>query len=416
MAGEDPQMTFNGAARNGPRPSLPVERAFIRRLLRFFGSPAIAVRLWDGVTIMGDGKPPLATIVVHDPRVLRQMLLHQDVGIGDQYAAGAVDVEGDFAALLSEVFTATARGAHRRGWIGLLTRLLKRRPRRNTLAGSKQNIHHHYDIGNDFYKLWLDREMQYTCAYYPAPGLSLEEAQRAKMDHVCRKLQLQEGDTVVEAGCGWGGLALHMAGHYGARVRAYNISYQQVKYATARARDEGLSDRLEYVEDDYRNVSGEFDVFVSVGMLEHVGVAQYPDLGNVIARSLRRGGRGLIHTIGRNRPQLMNSWIEKRIFPGAYPPTLGEMMPIFEKHNLSILDVENMRLHYARTLEDWRDNYEQSMDKVCEMFDRDFARVWHLYLCGSIAAFRVGSLQLFQVVFAHGDDNELPWNREHLYR
>jgi cyclopropane-fatty-acyl-phospholipid synthase len=211
------------------------------------------------------------------------------------------------------------------------------------LAGSRDNIHKHYDLGNDFYSLWLGETMAYTCAYYPTAETTLDQAQVAKMDHVCRKLLLGANDTVVEAGCGWGSLALHMAGRYGAKVRAFNISKEQIAYARGRARELGLESRVDFVEDDYRNIKGTYDAFVSVGMLEHVGRENYPELGRVISRCLSNEGRGLIHSIGRNRPEPLHPWIERRIFPGAYPPSLGEMMQIFEPTNLSVLDVENLR-------------------------------------------------------------------------
>jgi cyclopropane-fatty-acyl-phospholipid synthase len=240
------------------------------------------------------------------------------------------------------------------------------RPRLNTLSGSKKNIHDHYDIGNEFYRLWLDDRMQYTCAYFPTPSATLEEAQTAKMDHVCRKLMLKPGETVVEAGCGWGTLALHMAKHYGVKVRSYNISHQQVISARKRAKAEGLDNVVEYIEDDYRNMTGP-DVFVSIGMLEHVGAQYYRELGKVIDRSLKEEGRGLIHSIGRNKAEPINPWIEQRIFPGSYPPTLREMMEIFEPSGFSILDVENLRLHYAKTLEHWMDRFEQAKDRIGTM-------------------------------------------------
>jgi cyclopropane-fatty-acyl-phospholipid synthase len=206
-----------------------------------------------------------------------------------------------------------------------------------------------------------------------------------------------------------------MARHYGVTVRAYNISRQQVAYAREKARAEGLADRVEYVLDDYRNIRGEFDAFVSVGMLEHVGPADYPVLGKVIDNCLKPGGHGLIHSIGRNRPRHMNAWIERRIFPGAYPPSLGEMMGIFETSGLSVLDVENLRLHYAMTLGEWLQRFEQNAKRVEEMMDERFVRAWRLYLSGSKAAFTSGQLQLFQVVFARESDNNIPWSRTHQY-
>ena len=289
------------------------------------------------------------------------------------------------------------------------------RPRSNSLNGSKDNIHDHYDIGNDFYRLWLDKKMQYTCAYFGEPTATLEEAQIAKMDHVCKKLMLKPGETVVEAGCGWGTLALHMARHYDVKVKAYNISHQQVISAREQAKAEGLAGRVEFIEDDYRNLSGRFDVFVSIGMLEHVGTRYYRELGKIIGRSLKENGRGLIHSIGRNRAEPINPWIERHIFPGAYMPTLREMMEIFEPSGFSILDVENLRLHYAKTLQHWLARFEQAKDRIGTMYDQKFIRSWRLYLAGSIASFTAGDLQLFQVVFAHPNKNDLPWTRASLY-
>lgn len=390
------------------------ERWVLGRVHAAAGHPPVGVELWDG-SVVGRPVDDAPVIEVRDRRALWQFLRRPQLHFGDLYSSGRIEVRGDLTRLI-ELTTGETKGVpwHERSLPLWLHRKVARRAA-NTLAGSQRNIHHHYDLSNDFYRLWLDERMQYTCAYFPDPSMSLEAAQLAKLDHVCRKLQLKPGDTVFEAGCGWGGLALHMAKHWGADVTAYNISREQVRYANERAREEGLADRLRYVEDDYRNMSGRCDVFVSVGMLEHVGVDNYRALGGVIDRTLRPGGRGLVHSIGRNRSRMMNPWIDRRIFPGAHPPSLREMMNIFEPWNLSVLDVENLRLHYAKTLEHWLERFESRRDTVREMFDERFVRAWRLYLAGSIAAFRTGSLQLFQVVFRHGDDNALPWSREHVY-
>ncbi|MGM0413515.1 MAG: class I SAM-dependent methyltransferase [Pseudomonadota bacterium] len=393
-------------------PAKGADRALAERILAGMGNPPLAVILWDGSRVGPSGT--VADVAIADRRALWAIALNADLYFGDLYAEGRVRIDGDLQTFLETGY---------RGMDGQPTplplRLLHRwqnRPRRNSLSGSRENIHHHYDLGNDFYRLWLDQEaMQYTCAYYPSESASLEEAQVAKLHHVCRKLRLKPGDTVVEAGCGWGGLARFMAKHYGVKVRAFNISREQLRFAREEAERQGLSDRVEYVEDDYRNIEGTYDVFVSVGMLEHVGTQQYPELGGVIDRVLAPHGRGLIHTIGRNRPQLMNPWIEKRIFPGAYPPTLREMAAIFEPYAFSIQDVENIRLHYARTLQHWLERFEANVDTVRTMFDEHFVRTWRLYLAGSIASFTTGELQLFQTVFTRPDYNELPWSRAYLY-
>jgi cyclopropane-fatty-acyl-phospholipid synthase len=285
----------------------------------------------------------------------------------------------------------------------------------NTLRGSARNIHHHYDLKVDFYKLWLDSKLVYTCAYFPEPDATLEQAQIAKMDHVCRKIRLQPGERVVEAGCGWGALALHMAGRYGAKVTAFNISREQIMVARDRAKREGLEKLVEFVQDDYRNVTGQYDAFVSVGMLEHIGRHNYAALGRVIQRTIGDEGRAILHFIGRNRPHAFSPWIRKRIFPGAYAPSLAQSLGVLEPWKFSVLDVENLRMHYARTLEFWLDRFENAWDSVVEMFGTEFARAWRLYLAGSIAAFRVGNLQLFQIVFAGAKCRQIPWTRAHLY-
>jgi cyclopropane-fatty-acyl-phospholipid synthase len=256
----------------------------------------------------------------------------------------------------------------------------------------------------------------YTCAYFAEPSFSLEQAQIAKMHHVCRKLQLRPGMQVIEAGCGWGSLALHMAQHYGARVRAFNISREQIEHARRQAGELGVGDQVEFIEDDWRNITGKCDAFVSVGMLEHVGRENYRLLGDVIQGCLSAKGFGLVHSIGQNDSRPLNPWIEQRIFPGAYPPTLGEMMEIFVPHRFSILDVENLRQHYAETLRHWLTRFESHAGQIEQTFDERFLRAWRFYLTGSMAAFAVGSLQLFQVLFTRRSNNNLPRSRQFIYQ
>jgi cyclopropane-fatty-acyl-phospholipid synthase len=207
-----------------------------------------------------------------------------------------------------------------------------------------------------------------------------------------------------------------MARHCGVRVKAFNLSHEQIIFARQRARQEGLSQQVEFIEDDYRNISGRCDAFVSIGMLEHVGLSQYAELGRVIHRSIGSSGRGLLHFIGRNYPAPLSAWIRKRIFPGAYPPTLREAMEILEPWDFSVCDVENLRLHYAKTLEHWLARFERSSQQLTEMFDERFVRTWRIYLAGSLVAFRVGTMQLFQVTFAGSQCQRIPWTRAYLYQ
>jgi cyclopropane-fatty-acyl-phospholipid synthase len=401
------------SAREPPRVSL--EARLLRRLIVGLGEPPIEFMLdWTGERVAPKGVAPLGSVRIADRQTLLGLLRNPRLGFGDAYSDGRLEIEGDLVQLLGFVYRSSKPSGPSASLGQRLGEWLNR-PRRNTLHGSRENIHRHYDLGNDFYALWLDRTMSYTCAYFPTAEATLEQAQVAKMDHVCRKLRLRAGDSVVEAGCGWGSLALHMASRYGAKVRAFNISGEQIRYARQRAKDLGLDGRVEYVEDDYRNITGRHDVFVSVGMLEHVGRENYPELGRVVRNALSAEGRGLIHSIGRNRPQPLHAWIERRIFPGAYAPSLGEMTQIFEPWDLSVIDVENIRLHYALTLRQWLARYESALDQVRARFDEFFVRMWRLYLAGSIAAFETGTMQLFQVLFTIQENNQLPLTREYMY-
>lgn len=395
-------------------PVTATDRWIARRLMTLTGDPRLTLTLWNGETVYEPKAGAVASVILRDRRALFGLLLSPHFYFGDAYSTGRIEVEGD----LVECLKAAYRAVESKIPSGTVKREIRNwlhRPRGTGIESARHNIHHHYDLGNDFYRLWLDERLVYTCAYYDSPEATLEQAQVAKMDHVCRKLQLEPGQEVVEAGCGWGTLALHMARHYGVRVWAFNISSEQIRYAREQARALGLDDRVDFIEDDYRNISGQCDAFVSVGMLEHVGLGNYDAFGAVIRRALKIGGRGLVHTIGRNRPAPNNPWIERRIFPGSRPPSLSEMMRVFEPYNFSVLDVENLRRHYERTCSDWLTRFDQVSDQVEHMYDAAFVRAWRLYLAGSVAAFATGSLQLFQVVFAHSEDNTVPLTRHHVY-
>ena len=405
---------FDSSASVSGSRSVAFERRLLAKMLRRIGSPPVSIVLWDGCEVVVCDGPPEFRVTISDRTTLWRVAIDPLAQFGEGYARGAIQIEGDFVEFLRTMMFPLAGprfGIRRRArdvfrWHG---------PKSMTLAGSRENIYRHYDIGNPFYKLWLDERMLYTCAYFSDIDMSLEDAQLAKMDHICRKLQLKPGETVIEAGCGWGGFALHMAAHYGVTVRAFNISHEQIVYARESARLAGLEDRVEFVEQDWRQITGQCDAFVSVGMLEHAGIENYRRLGEVIDDCLVPEGRGLIHSIGRNYPEPLNPWIERHIFPGAEPPAVSEMMDIFEHRNLSVLDLENIRLHYAVTLEHWLQRFDEHVDEVRDMFDESFVRMWRLYLASSMVAFECGLLQLFQVVFAPGRSNRIPWTRDYMY-
>ena len=392
-----------------------LEKWLLQKIYDGVGRPPVRLTLHSGASVCPTAEPPIAAIHIDGLRTLVSLALDPEIGFGDAYRDSRITVEGDLVAVLDSVFPTMSRANHRYWYAKVISKTMEYL-QRNSLRGSRQNIHHHYDLGTDFYRLWLDRDLVYTCAYFPSPPATLEEAQTAKLDYVCRKLQLQPGERVVEPGCGWGALALHMAEHYGVSVRAFNISHEQIVEARLRAKAKGLAHKVEFIEDDYRNISGQYDVFVSVGMLEHVGREHYREFGQIIQRSLSDTGRGFLHFIGRNQPRAFSRWTRKRIFPGAYAPALTQVMQIFEPWNFSVLDVENLRLHYAKTLEHWLARFEKSKQRVTEMFGPEFVRAWRLYLAGSISGFRAGTLQLFQILFARPACNAIPITRAHLYK
>jgi cyclopropane-fatty-acyl-phospholipid synthase len=407
-----PRAVRGPARRPSPQvvPGGPVGRRRIDRALSWlfrssFGSAPLRFALADGTELWSPDATPVATVLMHDRVTALRLLFDPETHFGDAFVSGRVQVTGDLVVALESAYAALQRHGRARSWSWL--------SHGHSLRASRRNARRHYDLGNDFYRLWLDEQMLYTCAFFPRPDSSLEAAQVAKMERVCRKLRLRPGESVVEAGCGWGAMALHMARHYGVKVLAYNVSREQIRYARERAEREGLAERVEFVEDDYRRISGRFDAFVSVGMLEHVGLERYPDLGRVIRGCLHpEHGRGLLHFIGRDQPRPLNAWIRRHIFPGAYPPTLTEVFRwVMEPATLSVLDVENLRPHYARTLAHWRERFEAAQGDVAARYGADFSRAWHLYLAGSEAGFRVGSLQLFQVVFAPEETRDVAWSR-----
>jgi cyclopropane-fatty-acyl-phospholipid synthase len=376
-----------------------------------FSAPVRFV-LWNGATLeMGEPRADGGFYDVHirNPRALLHLLWDPANAFGEGYARGDIRYEGDLVPLSEAVF---------RGWKARLDRPWRVGAPWRRVSRARRAARHHYDIGNDFYGAWLDPEMVYTCAYYTRPDAGLEEAQRAKLEYVCRKLELRRGERVLEAGCGWGAMALHMARHQGVEVVACNVSREQIAWARRRAVAEGLDERVTFIEDDYRNVPGRFDAFVSIGMLEHVGLSNYRDLGRRLDSWIDAGhGRGLLHFIGRDRPAELNAWIRRRIFPGAYAPVLSEVTSqVLEPSGLVVHDVENLRLHYARTIRHWRERFEAAWPSLARAHSEEFLRTWRVYLAGSEVAFTTGYMQLFQVLFGRAAAGGRPRTRDALYR
>ena len=285
----------------------------------------------------------------------------------------------------------------------------------NQLVNSKNNVAHHYDINEDLYKLFLDKDMQYSCAYFHNPNISLEQAQKDKKEHIIRKLQIDKNMSVLDIGCGWGGMAIEIAKSTGAKVKGITLSENQFKTASERAQKEGLSDKVTFALQDYRNETEKYDRIVSVGMFEHVGVKYFKTYLSKANDILNDNGVFLLHTIGqRGKPTATSPWIRKYIFPGGYIPSLSEVMKETQKLNINVTDVEVLRLHYAHTLTRWYQNVLENKDKIIKMFDQRFFRMWEFYLLASKYSFVNMGNVVFQIQIAKNINN-LPLTRNYIY-
>ncbi len=377
------------------------------------------VKFPDGRTYRRGVSEPLFTVHIKTERALREILRNPSMGLGESYMAEEVDIDGDmqqfcrFGFILKDSHFDTS-------WLEKIRFAIGYFLRRNTLEGSRKNIAAHYDLGNEFYSLWLDREaMQYTCAYFENETDTIEQAQIQKIDLVCRKLRLQPGESVVEAGCGWGGFALYAAQKYGVKMRSFNISKEQIAFAQEKAARLGVTN-VEYVLDDYRNIGSDrrqYDKFVSIGMLEHVGVENYGTLYDIIHRAVKPRGLAMVHSISRNAPQKTDAWLEKYIFPGSLMPSLSEMCGPVEQSDrpLFVQDVENLRYHYALTLDHWVGRLEDHADLIRSKYGEAFYRMFRFYLHASAAGFRWGGILLYQMLLSNGYDNVAPLTRRHFF-
>ncbi|HSS29396.1 MAG TPA: cyclopropane-fatty-acyl-phospholipid synthase family protein [Nitrospiraceae bacterium] len=373
------------------------------------------VRFWDGKKkSYGTGERQFL-LTFATKRAAEHVIESGSLGFGEEYMSGHIQVEGDFRQLLRFGTDAAFLNLP----LGLKTKLAFQHLRQtslNTLSRAPKHIAHHYDLGNDFYKLWLDDSMAYSCAYFRHEHDTLEEAQQQKYEHICRKLQLKTGETLVDIGCGWGGMLRYAAKHYGVRGVGCSLSKQQVEYATDLVTREGLSDKVSVVFEDYRKLEGQFDKFVSIGMFEHVGKQFIPTFMEKARSLLKRDGIGLLHTIGEERSMPGDPWTLKYIFPGGYIPSLDEIVRTMGETGLVPTDIENLRLHYAKTVEEWCTRFEAQTKKIETMFDASFVRMWRMFLNGCVVNFRYGNPRLYQVLFTNGLNNTLPLTRDYMYR
>jgi cyclopropane-fatty-acyl-phospholipid synthase len=348
---------------------------------------------------------PLVVRIV-DNRTAWRIMRHPELAVGEAYTDGGFVVEHgtiyDFLALA----TRNGKNVKPRGWRDM--------KHRNPRKASRRNVAHHYDLSGELYRLFLDADRQYSCAYFARPDMSLEEAQEAKKRHIAAKLLLRPGQRVLEIGSGWGGLGITLAEDYGVDVSGVTLSTEQLTESRARAAKKNLTSRVRFDLRDYRDVQGAFDRVVSVGMFEHVGAAQYQIFFDTIHDRLAKDGVALLHTIGNFRgPGRNNPWIEKYIFPGGIVPSLSQIIQAAERAGLIVTDVEILRLHYAETLKAWRERFMAHWDEVRALYDERFCRMWEFYLAGAEAAFREGDLVVFQLQLAK-DRRAVPLTRDYI--
>ena len=373
-----------------------------------------AIDFWDGDKI-SFGKTPSVTLRLKDEECVKKIISSGYLGFAESYMDKALEIVGDVQKLFRMGFSINFDECG----LSLIEKLrffIISLLNRDTLRRVPKNISHHYDLGNEFYTLFLDKTMTYSCAYFNQENDSLKQAQLNKYEHISRKLMLTPGESLLDIGCGWGGMLIYAAQNCGINGVGITLSKKQHEYANQKIEELGLEDQIKFIYKDYRQLNGKFDKVISIGMFEHVGKKFIPIFIKKVSDLLKSKGLGLLHTIGKDTPSPGDPWTLKYIFPGGYIPCLSEIVHEMGKNGFSILDVENLRQHYAKTLERWAENYEQNIEKVQAMFDEAFVRRWRLFLNGSIAGFRYGNTRLFQVLFSNGINNELPQTRAHVYR
>lgn len=396
-------------------------RAALEAILkRFITLGRLNVRWPDGsLSAFGTLPGPEASVALRDAAAIRRLISNPSLAAGELYMDGGLTPEGCGVYEMLDVLILNLETNAGRLPAGRLRDALhwfrRRIDQYNPAPRAQRNVAHHYDLNGRLYSLFLDRDRQYSCAYFPRGDETLEDAQLAKKHHIAAKLLLHKPDlTVLDIGSGWGGLALTLARDYGARVLGVTLSTEQLAESRARAEAEGLSDRVRFELQDYRAVSERFDRVVSVGMFEHVGVNHYDQFFRAVGRCLKPDGVALLHAIGRNDvPGATNPWIAKYIFPGGYCPALSEVLPPIERSRLRTTDIEILRLHYAETLRHWRRRFAANRDAIAALYDERFCRMFEFYLAGAELSFRRQNMMIFQIQLAH-DQAAVPLTRDYI--
>ena len=367
---------------------------------------------------VGTGSDPTVTVTFHDPKLGSKLFINPALYAGEGYMDGTLTIEdGDLFDMLDLVLAniGTAHGHWAARMLKSIERIGGLLRTYNPISRAAKNVAHHYDLSSTLYERFLDEDMQYSMAYYRSPNDSLEIAQRNKVDHIATKLCLEPGMSVLDVGCGWGGLALGLHQRHGVNVTGISLSEEQLKVALDRTEKAGVGDAVRFLYQDYRDVEGAFDRIVSVGMFEHVGLPMYRTFFKTMRERLVDDGIALLHTIGRaDGPGASDSWTLKYIFPGGYAPALSEIVPHVERAGFYITDVETLRLHYAYTLKEWRRRFMDHRDEMEKIYDARFCRMWEFFLASAEASFRHACHVNFHIQMSPALE-AVPLTRDYMY-
>ena len=371
------------------------------------------------IFVVGEDSAEPIKIKITNEKTLKRLCLNPSLALGESYMDEGLTIEGDDLKGLGELVfinIANLENTPITKFINFFMKCIRKITQFNNQIRARKNIQHHYDLTDELYVLFLDKDRQYSCAYFTSQENSLEQAQINKKDHIAKKLLIEPGMDILDIGSGWGGLGLTLAKDYGARVKGVTLSTEQHKISNRRAREEALADQVDFSLMDYRAVKDKFDRIVSVGMFEHVGVPHYREYFSSIRNLLKEDGVALLHTIGRSSPPAgTNAWLAKYIFPGGYVPALSETMQAIEKEGLMVNDIEFLRLHYAETLAHWYTRFMSNIDRIRDIYDERFCRMWRYYLVMCEMSFRYGGLAVFQIQLSHKNDI-VPITRDYLYK
>ncbi|NOW93313.1 SAM-dependent methyltransferase [Clostridium beijerinckii] len=389
-----------------------IDKIFYKTLFKNLFSDTFELKLWDGSSeIYGEGNPEFR-IIFNEPIPKADIIKDPSLTFGEAYMTKKIDIEGSIQKVIESLYNNQESFLSNSDKYANLLRMAT-----NSIKNSKKNIEFHYDIGNDFYKLWLDDTMTYSCGYFRSESDSLTQAQNNKVEHILKKLNLKEGETLLDIGCGWGELIISAAKKYKVKAMGITLSSEQLAKVKERIKSEGLEDLLEVELVDYRELKNRtFDKIVSVGMLEHVGQDHLAEYFSNVNNLLNDKGVSLLHCITSTEVGGNNTWIDKYIFPGGYVPAVRELINYMSDEKFTLIDAENLRLHYGRTLEHWARNFENALPEIRKTKDETFIRMWRLYLNACAASFNSGNISIHQFLFNKGVNNDLPWTREYMYK